>query len=73
MCGIGNWRCPYRDSYEYYVKLNDKNEVIESSLDGKFKNIKGFKIKKRKYQGCPKFNSHVKDEFLEEKTDEFLD
>jgi len=74
MCGVGNWRCPYRDPYEYYVKLNEKGEVIESSLDGKFKDIKGFEIQKRKYMGCPKFNSNlVKDEFLDAKQDEFLD
>jgi len=66
MCGIGNWRCPYRDPYEYYVKLNENNEVVESSLDSNFKDIKGFKIEKRKYNGCPKFiNKNVKkDEFL---------
>jgi hypothetical protein len=73
MCGVGNWRCPYRDSYEYYVKLNEKGEVAESSLDGKFKDIKGFKIEKRKYIGCPKFNNLKKDEFLDKKEDEFLD
>lgn len=66
MCGVGNWRCPYRDAYEYYVKLNEKDEVIETSLDGKFKNITGFKIEKRKYNGCPKFN-------FVQSNDEFLD
>ena len=73
MCGVGNWRCPYRDSYEYYVKLNDKGDIIETSLDGKFKDIKGFEIQKRKYMGCPKFNNVTKDEFLDKKQDEFLD
>jgi hypothetical protein len=76
MCQVGGWKCPYKDPYEYYVKLNDKNEVIESSLDGKFKNIEGFKIEKRSYQGCPKFNNNKKDDFLEENTikgkDDFL-
>jgi hypothetical protein len=55
MCQVGGWRCPYKDPYEYYVKLNDNNEVIESSLDGNFKNIIGFKIEKRQYEGCPKW------------------
>lgn len=74
MCGVGNWRCPYRDPYEYYVKLNEKDEVIETNLDGKFKNITGFKIEKRKYNGCPKFNSQKSgDEFLDKSKDEFLD
>lgn len=76
MCGIGNWKCPYKDSYDYYVKLNDKNEIIESNFDGNFKDIIGFKIEKRKYEGCPKFNSQknkIKDEFTDEEKDEFLD
>jgi hypothetical protein len=66
MCGIGNWRCPYRDPYEYYVKLNTNNDIIETSIDGKFKDITGFKVEKRKYTGCPKFN-------LQKTNDEFLD
>lgn len=70
MCGVGNWRCPYRDAYEYYVKLNEKDEVIETSLDGKFKNITGFKVEKRKYNGCPKFNSQKPED---KSKDEFLD
>ena len=66
MCGIGNWRCPYRDTYEYYVKLNEKGEVVESSLNEDFKNLKGYIVEKRKYQGCPKFNSQKnKDDFLD--------
>ena len=66
MCGIGNWKCPYKDPYEYYVKLDDKGEIIESNFDGNFKDTIGFKIEKRKYQGCPKFNiNNKKDEFLD--------
>lgn len=66
MCGIGNWRCPYRDPYEYYVKLNQKGEVVESSLTDNFKNIEGYLIEKRKYHGCPKFNTQkTKDDFLD--------
>jgi hypothetical protein len=74
MCGIGNWKCPYKDSYEYYVKLNKNGEIIESNFDGIFKNVEGFTIEKRKYEGCPKFrsnnnnnnnnNNNKKDEFL---------
>lgn len=73
MCGVGNWKCPYKDPYEYYVKLNENNDIIESSLDGNFKDIKGFKIEKRKYQGCPKFNSSNKNKPLNKNIDEFLD
>lgn len=57
MCQIGGWKCPYKDSYEYYVKLNDNNEIIESSLNNDFKNIENFTVEKRKYDGCPRFNN----------------
>jgi hypothetical protein len=76
MCGVGNWKCPYKDPYDYYVKLNNKNEIVESNFDGNFKNIEGFIIEKRKYQGCPRFNTQtpkMKDEFLDLNKDEFLD
>jgi hypothetical protein len=69
MCGVGNWKCPYKDSFEYYVKLNDKNEIIESNFDGKFKVIEGFKIEKRKYAGCPRFNNVS----INQSTDDILD
>ena len=55
MCKVGGWKCPYKDPYEYYVKLNDKGEVVETSLENTFKDIKGFKIETRKYEGCPKW------------------
>ena len=67
MCGIGNWKCPYKDSYDYYVKLNKKDEIIETSLNNNFKNTEGFKIETRRYDGCPKFKGQTKksDDFLE--------
>jgi DNA-directed RNA polymerase II subunit RPB2 len=37
------------------VKLNDKGEVVETSLENNFKDIKGFKVETRKYEGCPKW------------------
>jgi len=57
MCQVGGWKCPYKDSFDYFVKLNDNNEIIESSLDGTFANKEGFKIEKRRYDGCPKWNN----------------
>lgn len=69
MCGVGNWKCPYKDSFDYYVKLNEKNEIIESNFDGKFKHIEGFKIEKRKYAGCPRFNNVS----INQKTEDILD
>ena len=67
MCQIGNWKCPYKDPYEYYVKLNDKNEIVETSLNNNFKNTKEFKIEKRRYEGCPKWPKQIKsnDEFAD--------
>ena len=53
--------------------LNENNQVIETSLDGKFKDIKGFKIEKREYLGCPKFNTLKKDTEASKNADEFLD
>jgi len=77
MCQIGGWKCPYKDPFEYYVKLNKNNEIIETSLQNNFKDLSGFTVEKRKYQGCPKWNTNSKrkDEFLEKtnKTDDFLD
>ena len=57
MCQVGGWKCPYKDPYEYYVKVNENGEVVESSLDGNFKNNSEFKIEKRQYQGCPKWTN----------------
>ena len=71
MCQIGGWKCPYKDSFEYYVKLNNKDEIIESNLNGTFNITEGFKIEKRIYEGCPKWkkssstNNIIKDEFLD--------
>ena len=74
MCQIGGGKCPYKDPYKYYVKVNDKGEVVETSLEDNFKDIKGFKVETRKYEGCPKFQtSSSKDDFLDDSKDEFLD
>jgi len=74
MCQVGGWKCPYKDPYTYYVKVNNNGEIVESSLENNFKDIKGFKVETRKYEGCPKFNSALaKDDFLNDTKDEFLD
>ena len=74
MCQVGGWKCPYKDPYKYYVKVNDKGEVIETSLEDNFKDIEGFKVETRTYEGCPKFQiSSDKNEFLDGSKDEFLD
>jgi hypothetical protein len=74
MCQVGGWKCPYKDPYKYYVKVNDKGQVVETSLENNFKDIKGFKVETRDYEGCPKFqSSSKKDDFLDGSKDEFLD
>jgi len=74
MCQIGGWKCPYKDPYKYYVKVNNKGEVVETSLENNFRDIKGFKVETRDYEGCPKFQSNSKkDNFLDDSKDEFLD
>ena len=71
MCQIGGWKCPYKDQFNYYVKINEKGEIIESNLDGNFKDTNGFKIEKREYGGCPRWKQpekraqNIKDEFLD--------
>lgn len=74
MCQVGGWKCPYKDPYKYYVKVNDEGQVVETSLENNFKDVKGFKVETRDYEGCPKFqSSSKKDDFLDSSKDEFLD
>jgi len=74
MCQVGGWKCPYKDPYKYYVKVNDKGEIVETSLENNFKDITGFKVETRDYAGCPKFQTNLnKDNFLDDSKDEFLD
>lgn len=64
MCQMGNWKCPYKDPYEYYVKLNKDNEIVNSSLE-KIPEQSGFTIEKRMYNGCPIYYNKNKDDFLD--------
>ena len=68
MCQVGGWKCPYKDPYEYHVKVNDEGQIVETSLQNNFKDTKGFKVETRKYEGCPKFNNKSVS-----KDDDFLD
>ena len=66
MCQIGSWKCPYKDSYKYYVKIDNKGQIVETSLINNFKDIKGYKIEEKNYEGCPKYIKNTnKDEFLD--------
>jgi len=69
MCQVGGWKCPYKDAYEYYVKLDKNGNQVESSLNNDFKNLEGFTVETRKYEGCPKFKKPI----TSNKVDEFLD
>jgi hypothetical protein len=69
MCQVGGWKCPYKDAYEYYVKLDKNGNQVESSLNNDFKNLEGFTVETRKYEGCPKFKKSI----TSNKADEFLD
>jgi hypothetical protein len=69
MCQVGGWKCPYKDAYEYYVKLDKNGNQVESSLNNDFKNLEGFTVETRKYEGCPKFKKPI----ASNKADEFLD
>tara|TARA_R100000315_G_scaffold48150_1_gene22587 strand:+ start:5951 stop:6943 length:993 start_codon:yes stop_codon:yes gene_type:complete len=60
LCKIGKWRCPYIDPYPYFVIVDENGEEINKSLkrselQSKLKD--GQKIKKRKYDGCPRHKS----------------
>tara|TARA_R100000234_G_scaffold96590_1_gene64908 strand:- start:401 stop:1393 length:993 start_codon:yes stop_codon:yes gene_type:complete len=60
LCKIGKWRCPYIDPYPYFVIVDENGEEIKKSLkrselQNKLKD--GQKIKKRKYDGCPRHKS----------------
>ncbi|NBP57732.1 hypothetical protein EBU71_14600, partial [bacterium] len=74
MCQIGGWKCPYKDPYKYYAKINNNGEIIETSLENNFKNTEGFTIKLKTYDGCPKFNNaSQRAELTSKNKDEFLD
>ena len=73
MCQIGGWKCPYKDSFEYYVKINKEGSVVESSLNGEFKDIKDYKIEKRNYEVCPRWQQQTPSQNNILTKDEFLD
>ena len=57
LCKVGKWRCPYIDPYPYFVIVDKDGKEINKSLkrselQNKLKN--GQKIKKKKYNGCPR-------------------
>ena len=66
MCKIGGWKCPYKDSYKYYAKIDSNGETVETSLNNDFKNTEGFSVEERLYEGCPKWKKPKEaDDFLD--------
>jgi len=60
LCKIGKWRCPYIDSYDYFVTTNEEGEEINKSLKKEILQNKleaGQKIEIRNYAGCPRHAS----------------
>lgn len=52
------WHCPFKFDFDYYVLIDEKNEIIKSSYEeNDLKNSlkENLKIEKRFYEGCPKF------------------
>lgn len=54
LCQAGKtWRCPYLDSFEYFVLLDSDDKILSSSFKDDFKLKESQRIEKRKYEGCP--------------------
>ena len=50
--------CPHKNPYKYYVLLDKKQRVVQTSYSEEFKNIKeGYAVEQREYKGCPRFYS----------------
>lgn len=52
------WHCPFKFDFDYYVLIDEKNEIIKSSYEeNDLKKLlkANLKIEKRFYEGCPKF------------------
>lgn len=56
MCGIGSWRCPYRDPREYFVLFDENKKILKTSHRDNLVAEKGQTIGTQKYEGCPRFN-----------------
>ena len=69
MCAAGPvWVCPHRDPYDYYVLLDEKLNVVNSSrTESQLVAKKDQTVEKRRYDGCPRWthlhNSNQDDVF----------
>lgn len=51
------WHCPMKFAFDYYVILNQDNQLIKSYSEEEFSESlvpEGFSFEKRSYEGCPK-------------------
>ncbi len=53
--GLPKFICSFMQPFDYYVTLNDKNEVVKTSRS-LLVPATGETLQKRSYAGCPKFN-----------------
>lgn len=48
-----NWKCPYKDPYDYFALLDENGDVKKTSLtEGELQPKKGEKVEKKRYGGC---------------------
>lgn len=59
-----NWKCPYKDGFEYWALVDDNNKNIQTSFNKEDLRSpdkdKKQKIVKRKYSGCPAYHASDK-------------
>lgn len=55
-----NYKCPYKDPFEYYALIDESGKVIQTSFNNDF--TKNGKVEKRFYSGCPAWHQS-KDSF----------
>ena len=76
LCKAGKtWRCPYLDPIDYYIQVDEEENIYKSAFNKKdLKKKEGYKIRKMKYDGCPAHTRQItakKDEFDLDDEDEF--
>jgi ATP-dependent helicase/DNAse subunit B len=66
LCRAGKtWRCPYLDSFDYYVSLDEKGKVLSSAFNMESLTIKPnhATLEKRSYNGCEAYQKENDFEF----------
>lgn len=66
LCKAGKtWECPYYRAIDFFALVDENNEILESSLENKFKPTEKQRVEKKRYDGCPAHNNITKDFFLD--------